>query len=125
AAAVGIAISASTAIFILAPLMPLLFGDQYVSMVNFTRAICFVIVPTAITGVVLEAFGAAGKQGVRAIIYNSANIIAAALVAFAPLHFGVSGAFWSYHAVEIATALIAWQVLSRYVEADRARFASV
>jgi len=124
AAAVGIAVSASTAIFILAPLMPLLFGDQYVSMVSFIRAICFVIVPTAITGVVLEAFGAAGKQGVRAAIYNSANIIAAALVAFATLHFGVSGAFWSYYAVEIATAVIAWQVLSRYVRADRDRLAS-
>lgn len=124
AAAIGIAISASGAIFVLAPLMPLLFGDQYVSMVGFTRAICFVIVPTAITGVVLEAFGAAGKQGVRAVIYNSANVVAAALVAFATLHFGVGGAFWSYYVVEILTALIAWQVLSHYVQADRARFAN-
>ena len=124
AAAVGITTLASVAIFILAPLMPLLFGNEYVSMVSFTQALCWVVIPVSITGVILEAFGAAGKQGVRAAIYNGANIVSAGLVAIATLHAGVVGAFGSYYVVEIATAAIAWYVLTRYVEADRARFAN-
>src|SRR6185312_495688 len=89
---------------------------------GFTRAICFVIVPAAVSGVILEVFGAAGKQGVRAMVFNSANLVSAGLVAVITLNFGVFGAFGSYYAVEIVTAVIAWYVLSRYVMADRLRF---
>ena len=46
----------------------------------------------------------------------------AGLVAVITLNFGVFGAFGSYYAVEIVTAVIAWYVLSRYVMADRLRF---
>jgi len=121
-AAVGIAVAVSLTVFVLSPLMPILFGHQYISMVGFTRAICFVIVPAAVSGVILEVFGAAGKQGVRAMVFNSANLVSAGLVAVITLNFGVFGAFGSYYAVEIVTAVIAWYVLSRYVMADRLRF---
>lgn len=121
AAGVGIAILAAIAVFLLAPLMPVLFGDEYRSMVGFTQVICWVVIPTAVSSVALEAFGAAGRQDVRAMIYNSANLIAAATGAVGAYLAGVSGAFASLYGIEIAVAIIAVGVLWRFVEADRNR----
>jgi O-antigen/teichoic acid export membrane protein len=120
-AGVGIAILAAIAVYILAPLMPLLFGDEYPSMVGFTRALCWLVIPMAVSAVALEAFGAAGRQDVRAVIYNAANIAAAILVALAAYFAGVDGAFASSYMVEVATAGIALAVWLRFVETDRAR----
>jgi O-antigen/teichoic acid export membrane protein len=120
-AGVGIAICAAVAVFLLAPLMPILFGDEYRSMVGFTQILCWVVIPTAISSVALEAFGAAGRQDVRAAIYNSANLIAAFTGAAGAYLAGVSGAFASLYGIEIAVAIIACGVLWRFVEADRGR----
>jgi len=120
-AAVVISGCAAIAVFLLSPLMPLLFGNEYPSLVDFTRILCWVVVPTAMSSVALEAFGAAGRQDVRAIVYNSANIGAAILVAAAISLTGVAGAFASSYLVEIATAIVAWMLLRRFVHADRAR----
>jgi O-antigen/teichoic acid export membrane protein len=121
AAGVGIAVAAAVAVFLLAPLMPILFGDEYRSMVGFTQILCWVVIPTAISSVALEAFGAAGRQDVRAVIYNSANIVAAFTGAIGAYLAGVSGAFASLYGIEIAVAIIACGVLWRFVQADRGR----
>jgi O-antigen/teichoic acid export membrane protein len=121
AAGVGIAIVAAATVFVLAPLMPILFGDEYRSMVGFTQILCWVVIPTAISSVALESFGAAGRQDVRAAIYNSANFIAALTGAAGAYLAGVSGAFASLYGIEIAVAIIAVGVLWRFVEADRNR----
>lgn len=121
AAGVGIAVCAAVAVFLLAPLMPLLFGDEYRSMVGFTQILCWVVIPTAISSVALEAFGAAGRQDVRAIIYNGANLIAALTGALGAYLAGASGAFASLYGIEIAVAIIACGVLWRFVEIDRDR----
>ncbi len=120
-AAVVISGAAAVAVFVLSPLMPVLFGDEYPSMVAFTRILCWVVVPMAIGSVALEAFGAAGRQDIRAIIYNSANIGAALLVAGAIYLLGIDGAFASSYGAEILTAIAAWMVLMRFVQADRSR----
>ncbi len=121
AAGAGIAVAAAIAVYLLAPLMPVLFGDEYSSMVGFTQILCWVLIPTAIGAVALESFGAAGRQDVRAVIYNGANLVAAAAGAMAAYLAGVSGAFVSLYAIEIAVAIVACAVLWRFVQADRAR----
>ncbi|MEP7240335.1 MAG: lipopolysaccharide biosynthesis protein [Devosia sp.] len=120
-AAFVIGVAAASAVYVLSPLMPELFGHAYPSMVAFTRAICWLVIPIAMSAVALESFGAAGRQDVRAIIYNSANIGAAILVAAVTWMAGINGAFGSSYVVEIATALAAWAVLLRFVQADRSR----
>ena len=121
AAGLGIAVMAALAVFLLAPLMPLLFGDEYRSLVGFTQILCWVVIPTAISAVALEAFGAAGRQDVRALIYNSANVVAAITGAIGAYFAGVSGAFASLYGIEIAVAIIACGALWRFVQADRER----
>jgi len=120
-AGLGIAVCAALAVYLLAPLMPVLFGPEYTSMVGFTQALSFVVIPIAVAAIALEAFGAAGRQDVRALIYNGANIVAAIAVAAAAWLAGVEGVFVATYALETLVAIIACLVLWRFVEADRAR----
>lgn len=120
-AAMVISTAAAVAVFILAPLMPILFGHTYPSMVGFTQILCWVVIPMAAGSVALEAFGAAGRQDVRAIITNSSNILAAGLVALTIFALGISGAFAASYTVEILTAITAWLVFLRFVNSDRLR----
>jgi O-antigen/teichoic acid export membrane protein len=122
-AGIGIAIAAAVAVYLFAPLMPVLFGEEYRSMVGFTQIMCWVVIPIAISSVALEAFGAAGRQDVRAFIYNGANIIAAIIGAIGAYVAGAQGAFASLYLVEIGVAFVACFVLWRFVEIDRGRFA--
>ncbi|HEX4298282.1 MAG TPA: lipopolysaccharide biosynthesis protein, partial [Devosia sp.] len=121
AAAVLISTAAAASIFILSPLMPVLFGHSYPSMVEFTRALCWLVVPMAVGSVALEAFGAAGRQDIRALITNTGNIGAAALVAAVTWIAGINGAFASSYLVEILAAAVVWAVLLRFIQADRSR----
>jgi O-antigen/teichoic acid export membrane protein len=120
-AGVGIAILAAISVYLLAPLMPVLFGHEYRSMVGFTQILCWVVIPVSVSSVALEAFGAAGRQDVRAIVYNSANIGAAIVMAIACSLAGVEGAFASSYAMEILTAIAACLILWRFVQTDRDR----
>ncbi len=120
-AGLGIAVCAAIAVYALAPLMPVLFGPEYTSMVGFTQTLSFVVIPIAIAAIALEAFGAAGRQDVRALIYNGANIVAAVAVAGAAWLAGVGGVFAATYVLETLVAIIACLVLWRFVEADRAR----
>lgn len=120
-AACGIALAVSVVVWLAAPYTPLLFGDEYSSLVGFVRTVCWVLVPVAITSVSLEAFGAAGRQEVRALVYNGQNILAALLGAAATWIAGASGAFASLYTIEIAGAVVAVLVLRRFILADRDR----
>ena len=120
-AALAISTLAAAAVFVLSPLMPVLFGHTYPSMVGFTQILCWVVIPMAAGAVVLEAFGAAGRQDVRAVITNSSNILAAGLVALTIFAFGSTGAFAASYTVEIVTAIVAWLVFLRFVDTDRLR----
>lgn len=122
-AGVAISVCAALTVYLLAPYMPLLFGEQYVSMVTFTRLLCWLVIPIAILSVALEAFGAAGRQGVRAAIYNSSNVVASTFVALATVYVGVTGAIAASYAVEITTAAVAWFTLLHAVRRDRMRTA--
>jgi hypothetical protein len=70
-AGLGIAICAALAVYLLAPLMPVLFGSEYTSMVGFTQALSFVVIPVAIAAIALEAFGAAGWPASPACLRRS------------------------------------------------------
>ena len=117
----SIAIAVSLVVYLLAPLMPLLFGKEYTSLVAFTQVICWVLLPVALAAIALEVFGAAGRQEVRAAIYNGQNIVATALGGAAAALAGAAGAFGSLYVVEITGALVATTVLYRFVAADRDR----
>ena len=119
AATIGIALSSALLVFLLAPILPLLFGEEYTSLVGFTQTLCWIVLPMAVYGTALEALGAAGLQGARAAIWNTGNVAGALLVATATYQFAVIGTFSAYFAIEIAIAIAAWVVLLGYVKRHR------
>jgi len=120
-----IATGSAVAIFILSPFLPILFGEEYTSLPWLTQAICWIVIPMGIYSTALEALGAAGLQGARATIWNTGNMLGAAIVGAATWLAGITGTLASYYLVEIAIAVAAWWVLLHYVGAHRARSAAL
>ena len=113
--ALGIAVFTATFIYFLAPYLPLVFGQEYQSMVYFTQVLCWVIIFYALWSVGVEAMGAAGEHGYRAAILNTGNLIGAPVLAFATWLMPPTGTFISIYLIEFSIALSAWLVLSRLV----------
>ncbi len=119
-AALFIAAGSAVTIFIIAPFLPLLFGDEFVSLPFITRMLCWVVLPMAVAATALEALGASGRQDIRAKIWNSGNIIGSVVVALSSWSFGVSGTIGAYFLVEIAIAAAVWIALLRLRRHDEA-----
>ena len=112
-AALFIAAGSALAIFIIAPFLPLLFGDEYVSLPVITRVLCWAVLPMAVAATALEALGASGRQDIRAKIWNSGNLIGSVVVALFTWSFSISGTIGSYFIVETAIAAAVWIALLR------------
>lgn len=119
--AFGIAIFTATFIYLLAPYLPLIFGEEYQSMVYFTQVLCWVIVFYALWSVGVEVMGAAGEHGYRAAILNTGNLLGAPVLAFATWMMPPQGTFVSIYLIEFSIALSAWWVLSWLVRRQQAR----
>jgi O-antigen/teichoic acid export membrane protein len=112
-AATGISLFAATALFILAPLLPFVFGHDYVSLVSFTRTLCWVVIPISIWVVAMEALGAAGRQAQRALVMGLGSLAGAILAGWAAWYAPPTGIFISFYVIEIA--------MVRTVRRDRAK----
>lgn len=119
AAAIAISIGAAIAVYILAPVLPYLFGHDYTSLVLFVRILCWVVIPVTCWAIAVEALGAAGHQGARASVLGLGSLLGAALAALATWYAPPTGTFVSYYVIEIAMALAAWVVYSHVVGKSR------
>lgn len=120
-AATLISTAAAVAVFVLAPILPLLFGRDYVSLVSFVRALCWAVIPLAIWAVAAEALGASGHQSTRAAVMGIGSVLGAALAALATWYAPPAGTFVSFYVIEIAMVIAAWSALQRVVRQDRER----
>ncbi len=115
-----IAISSLTsiAIFLGAPILPLLFGKDFSATIGYARAICWVGILMGVQEMAAEALGASGRHGTRAAIYNAGSIVGALLVAVLTYLFIINGTVFAYYAAETLTAVTFWTVMlsmsSRY-----------
>ncbi|MDI6026887.1 lipopolysaccharide biosynthesis protein [Corticibacterium sp. UT-5YL-CI-8] len=120
-AAVGISAATAVTVFICAPLLPLLFGQQYVSMVDFVRILCWVVVPMAMWAIAVEALGAAGHHAVRATVMGGGSLVGAALTAWATWYAPPTGTFISFYLIEFMMVGISWAVLLKLARTSRAQ----
>lgn len=120
-AATGISIAAAIAVFVLAPILPFLFGKDYTSLVSFVRILCWVVVPLAIWSVAVEALGASGHQPTRAAVMGLGSVLGAVIAAVATWYAPPTGTFVSFYVIEIAMVVAAWSALLRIVRQDRVR----
>ncbi|RCS25155.1 lipopolysaccharide biosynthesis protein [Phyllobacterium salinisoli] len=115
----GIGVASAVAIFLLAPFLPLLFGEEYVSLVSFTRILCWVVIFVAIWSVATEVLGAAGHHAFRAAILNTGNALGAILIAYATWLAPPQGTFISIYVIEGGIVIASWIVLTRLVRRSR------
>lgn len=118
-AATVIAIAAAVAVYLLAPVLPYLFGKDYISLVSFVRILCWIVIPMAIWSVAVEALGASGRHAIRASVMGLSSLFGAGIAAWATWYAPPVGTFVSFYAIEIAMAVISWSVLLNIVRQSR------
>jgi O-antigen/teichoic acid export membrane protein len=118
-ASMGVSIVAALAMFILAPVLPLIFGEEYSSVVDFARILGWALVPFAAYAVPLDALGASGQQGQRSLVLNGVNGAGIVLIASATWFAGISGTFATFYLTEITMVVLAWVTLTSQMRADR------
>jgi len=123
AAAAAIGVATAVALYALAPLLPWIFGRDYVSLVPFVRILCWVVVPLGIWAVAMEALGASGHQKQRAMVMGLGSLAGAALAAWATWYAPPTGTFVSFYVIELAMVLASWGMFARMVRLDRLRAA--
>jgi len=119
-AATAIGIAAALALFVLAPLLPYIFGHDYVSLVSFVRILCWVVVPLGMWAVAMEALGASGHQKQRAAVMGTGSLAGAALAAWATWYAPPTGTFISFYVIEFVMVIASWAVFAQIVRRDRA-----
>ena len=119
AAAIVISLAAAVTVFVLAPVLPYLFGKDYLSLVGFVRSLCWVVVPLAMWSVAVEALGASGAHAARATVMGLGSIAGAGLAAWASWYAPPMGTFLSFYAIEIAMVVASWSVFLQLVRRDR------
>lgn len=107
AAALGIAVLTSVALYIVAPLGPMLFGAQFESMVGYLHAMCWLLIPSAFTGTGAEVLGSSAQHGIRAAIYYG-TVAGVAFIGVLTYFFAVKGTIFAVYGVEIMLAAAFW-----------------
>lgn len=119
AAATLISVAAAVAVFIIAPLLPYLFGHDYVSLVSFVRQMCWVVILVAVWSVAMEALGASGNHAHRGAVMSLGSLFGAILTAWASWYAPPTGTIVSLYIVEAAMVVASWLVLLQVIRKSR------
>jgi O-antigen/teichoic acid export membrane protein len=112
---IGIAALTALALWIGAPVLPYIFGHDYVTMPHFVQWMCFGLIMIALWVAPLEAVGSAGHHALRASLIATGAIVGVSSVFWAVQYWptdGVIGAFWL---TECTIAILAWIVYGRLI----------
>ena len=129
--ATGIGLASAFFVWLITPLLPVVFGAEYTSLSWINRSLCWAVIPIAISATAFEALGASSLQNIRAKITNISSLVGAGVVALAAWLVGIDGVIASFYALEIMIAILAWRALSRVhaettkSQADQATFGSI
>jgi O-antigen/teichoic acid export membrane protein len=109
--AIGLTGLTSAAIFVLAPVLPVLFGNAFGDMVWIVRALCWTLVLTGLQFMAFDAINAADRHRIRLVVGTAVGIAGAALIVGFSLAFGTTGTFIAVYVAEISTAAALWITL--------------
>jgi O-antigen/teichoic acid export membrane protein len=111
--ATGIGLASASFVWLITPLLPAVFGAEYVSLSWINRSLCWAVIPIAISAIAFEALGASSLQNIRAKITNISSLVGAGIVALAAWLIGIDGVIASFYGLEIIIAVLAWRALVR------------
>jgi len=120
-AALALGIATFLVVFVLAPYLPLLFGRDYHDLPFFVRCLSGTVVLIGAWAVAMDLLGASGRQGARALIMNSTNLVGSGLIAVATWLAAPIGTFISLYVIEGSLVIFAWLVLLRLSRRSRQR----
>ena len=109
--AIGLTGLTSVAIFVFAPVLPVLFGSGFGDMVWIVKALCWTLVLTAVQFIAFDAINAADQHRIRLVVGTVVSVAGAALIVAFSLAFGTTGTFIAVYAAEISTAVALWITL--------------
>jgi O-antigen/teichoic acid export membrane protein len=121
--AIGLTGVTSLTIFILAPLLPWLFGKGFEDAIWILKALCWTLILTAVQFVAFDAINAADHHRVRLIVSTVVGILGTALIVGLSFAFGITGTFIAVYLTELSTAAALWITLK--LLSDRQRKMSI
>lgn len=109
--AVALALATSMAVFLVAPLLPVILGDDFAPSVTLLQILCWVILVKAVQAVGYDSLGAIEQHRFRARIYNFGSVIAAGVIAGLTYLFGWQGTLAGVYAAEVGITAALWLAL--------------
>jgi O-antigen/teichoic acid export membrane protein len=109
--AIGLTGFTSIAIFVFAPVLPLLFGNGFGDIAWIVKALCWTLILTAIQFIAFDALNAADQHRIRLLVGTVVGVAGAALIVGASLGFGITGTFATIYVTEISSAAALWATL--------------
>ncbi|MCC6920864.1 MAG: lipopolysaccharide biosynthesis protein [Alphaproteobacteria bacterium] len=117
--ALGVGALTAAAVWLAAPLLPLIFGSGYVALPGFARALCGLLIVSAGGVTALDALAASGRHGKRAAVLGLGSLAGAALVAAGCAAYGPDGAISAAYVADTGVAVLAWILLLRLAQPAR------
>lgn len=118
-AALAIGILTSLAVFIVAPYLPYLFGQEYDTLVSFCRTLCWITIFVALWSIAVDLLGAASQHSYRTAVLNTGNLLGAPFLALATWYAPITGTFAAIYVIEIGIVLASWSCVVYLVRQSR------
>jgi O-antigen/teichoic acid export membrane protein len=120
--ALAVALATGLAVFLLAPLLPWILGEDFAPSVILLQVLCWIILVKAVQAVAYDSLGAIEHHRPRARLYNVGSLIAVGVIAALTWGFGWVGTIVGVYAAEIGITAALWVMLLavRRREAQRA-----
>ncbi len=119
AASLALGIVTALGLYLMAPLMPLVFGADFQEMVVDLRVMCWVLAFVVLQGVPVQVLGAMAEHRLRAHVNNIGNLAGAALSAGLTYLYFLPGTFLALYLTEALLALALWLALRLVVRRRR------
>jgi O-antigen/teichoic acid export membrane protein len=117
--AIGLTGVTSLTIFVLAPLLPWLFGKDFDDAIWILKVLCWTLVLTAVQFVAFDAINAADQHRVRLVVGTIVGIAGAVLIVGFSFAFGTTGTFIAVYLTELSMAAALWATLKLLSDRQR------
>jgi O-antigen/teichoic acid export membrane protein len=106
-----IAVTTGIGLFLFAPAVPWLFGEQFRGAVAVLRMLCWLLIFVSAQNIAYDALNAADRHSARGFVYNATSICGAVLVVWQTYLHGMSGTIFSLYVSEASIAVALWVTL--------------
>ena len=109
--ALALAAVTGVGVFIVAPLLPVILGDDFAPSVLLLQILCWIILVKAVQAVAYDSLGAVEQHRFRARIYNLGSVIAVGVIAALTYAFDWVGTLVGVYIAEIGITAALWVAL--------------